>query len=300
MPNGFAPLDMARALQHPHVLTTVMTYEEELDFHHLRYGIILNPVANCTLRTFLERPVASNSGEWAAREVQKWLGCLGSGLSYLHAKNMTHRQLSPSNILVKDGAIFFTEFAISNHFKANDTLVEEYTEPSTSCEVYQAPELQKQQSFGTESDIFSFGCISIELLTFASGMSLTSFSDWLLQQPFPAYHHHLPRTLDWLAQVQSRLTFPALRRFISCCENMLKIDPSTRPSAFEVTRFVFNTNLELSKASGSSIKPDCDCLLPWQGKEDEPCRVVMFVSLGLDKVIFNILLDRCRERAEMR
>jgi hypothetical protein len=61
--------------------------------------------------------------------------------------------------------------------RRSGTLVEESTKPSTSLEVYHAPELQERQSFGAEADIFPFGCISIELLTFASGISLTPPSD---------------------------------------------------------------------------------------------------------------------------
>jgi hypothetical protein len=52
--------------------------------------------------------------------------------------------------------------------RRSGTLVEESTKPSTSLEVYHAPEVQARQSFGAQADIFLSGCISIELLTFVS------------------------------------------------------------------------------------------------------------------------------------
>ncbi|KIW25755.1 uncharacterized protein PV07_08910 [Cladophialophora immunda] len=270
-----ALLDMARTLLHPNILTTIMTYEEERDAHSSQYGIILNPVADCTLRAFLEREDgASDIGEAAAKRVAKWLGCLGSGLSYLHAKNLIHRRISPLSILIRGGEIFFAEFAISNHFKATERLVEDSSRANAIWEVYQAPEAQTQQLLGTKADIFSLGCVFIELLTSASRMPLKTLQDSIRQQPFPTYRHWIPKTLDWLAQIQSQLTLPTLRRFSPYCENMLKLNPSTRPSAFAVTRFLFDSNPKLSEGF-EATKSVCDCLLPWLGKFDEQCRVLI-------------------------
>lgn len=272
--NELAQLDMARSLHHPHIVTIIMTYEEEVGFHRLQYGIIMSPVANCTLRLFLERASSSDvPNRQLPKAVQKWFGCLASALSYLHANDILHRRIKPSSIVVKDGDVFFTEFAVSNHFEGTYVLVKEASNTIGSCDVYRAPEIEMQQQFGPKADIFSLGCVYVEMLTAAAGISLAKLNESFGEEPFSPYSRHLTRTMEWLAEVQGRLPSDFPKGFIECCQSMLQHDPGARLSAFEVTKFIFKSNSKFLEGSG--MKLECDCLLPWQGNKEESCKLLM-------------------------
>ncbi|KAH7112523.1 kinase-like domain-containing protein, partial [Dendryphion nanum] len=178
MVNELVRLESARTLCHPHLPTVVMTYEEDVGFHTLRYGIVMNPVAKYTLSSFLE---SSSNNDSTMRpllgHVKKWIGCLSSALSYVHAKDILHRRIKPSSILVENGEIFFTEFAISNHFKDTHMLIKNDSDPNVGVDIYKAPEVEMQQSFGPKADIFSLACVYIEMLATVSGTPLVELGE---------------------------------------------------------------------------------------------------------------------------
>jgi serine/threonine protein kinase len=227
----------------------------------------MRPVANGTLKSFLER--VSGSGvlnPQLSKAVQKWLGCLASALSYLLANDILHRRMKPSSIVIKDGKDFPTEFAVSNYFDETYVLVKEASGATASCDVYQAPEIEMQQQFGPKADIFSLGCVYVEMLTAAAGISLAKLKECFGEEPFSSYSRHLMRTMEWLAKVQGRLPLDFPKDFIDCCQSMLQHDPDARLSAFEVTKFIFKSNSKLLENSRTEM--DCGCLLPWRSSED--------------------------------
>lgn len=77
--NELALLDKARSLHHQHLQRVVMTYEEEIGFHTLTYGIVMHPVAKYTLSSFFEscasKPIEHKT---LVGHVERWAGCLGS------------------------------------------------------------------------------------------------------------------------------------------------------------------------------------------------------------------------------
>jgi serine/threonine protein kinase len=109
-------LEIAKSLCHKHILSVVMTYEE-LDTQKRSYGIILEPVADRNLQDYLEHANDSTPPHQLQATMQKWFGCLASGLAFLHAKCICHKNVKPSNILVRGDDIFLAEFGISQYFK---------------------------------------------------------------------------------------------------------------------------------------------------------------------------------------
>ena len=88
------------------------------------------------------------------------------GLKYLHENNILHRDLKPSNILLNDkNEIKIGDFGLARIFSKSSNAIKRYTNRVvTTC--YRAPELiLGETNYTTEVDIWSLGCILLELLT---------------------------------------------------------------------------------------------------------------------------------------
>ncbi|KAL4459399.1 hypothetical protein ABPG74_018012 [Tetrahymena malaccensis] len=83
------------------------------------------------------------------------------GILYLHKHSIIHRDLKPENILVakKDNAYILkiADFGISSQ--------DELTKSQVGTVNYMAPEIIKSQQYGKEVDIWSYACISYEIIT---------------------------------------------------------------------------------------------------------------------------------------
>ena len=90
-----------------------------------------------------------------------WIDGIGSGLAYLHEKEIVHRDVSPSNVLVsRNGAVKITDFGISR--AAGDVQGNDGTRAGKSG--YLAPERIRGEGATASSDLFAAGVISVELL----------------------------------------------------------------------------------------------------------------------------------------
>jgi serine/threonine protein kinase len=149
-------LEIPRTLHHQHLLSIVTTYEE-IGPEYRRYGILMEPVAGCNPKQFLER---SSDSKFTAQQLHvlmpKWFGCLATCLSYLHARGISHQNIDPTHILVKGEDVFLTEFAISQYFKKSEMIVGRPPWQSPIVLDYWSPE--KTNNFQTgipKADVFS-------------------------------------------------------------------------------------------------------------------------------------------------
>ena len=86
------------------------------------------------------------------------------GIKYLHDNDVLHRDLKPSNILLNNkGEIKIGDFGLARIFGKID--IKKYTNNVvTVC--YRAPELLLgEKNYSTEIDVWSLGCILLELFT---------------------------------------------------------------------------------------------------------------------------------------
>ena len=88
------------------------------------------------------------------------------GLKYLHENNVLHRDLKPLNILLNaKNEIKIGDFGLARIFSNSPKTTKIYTnQVVTIC--YRAPELLLgETNYSTEVDVWSLGCILLELLT---------------------------------------------------------------------------------------------------------------------------------------
>lgn len=93
-----------------------------------------------------------------------------NGLSYLHNMDIIHRDIKGANILVDNkGTIKISDFGISKKLEATNILNganNNKHRPSLQGSVFwMAPEVVKQTSYTRKADIWSLGCLVVEMFT---------------------------------------------------------------------------------------------------------------------------------------
>jgi serine/threonine protein kinase len=198
---------VARSLTHDHVVRLVETYQLGTEPDIGEYAIIMEPVAEGNLATYLSRldevPVVQDNG--LREQLTRWFYCLTTAVAYLHSAGIIHRDIKPQNILTLHGNILVTDFGISQEFQ--DLTISETTD-TLGSRLYRSPELANKRRSGRREDIFSLGAVFLEILTVYSGpgqlaklrdyrqgsycQNLDKIDRWihgLLLAKYPSWHH---------------------------------------------------------------------------------------------------------------
>ena len=83
-------------------------------------------------------------------------------LDYAHQHGITHRDIKPANIMLNDkGDVKIVDFGIAQRTKADQTQVMGWF----GSPLYMSPEQAKDENITSQSDLFSLGVVTYELLT---------------------------------------------------------------------------------------------------------------------------------------
>jgi serine/threonine protein kinase len=204
-------LRIMQSLKHNHIVALVGSF-----IHQGTLGVLMYPLAECNLAEFLQEvsEYQSTHGKQHPPHVASLLtalGCLSSALQYLHVnKRVKHKDIKPENILVDSfGSVLLADFGISKQYRSESPTVTEG--PTAFTQRYAAPEVAAQKSRGLEADIFSLGCVFLELATVILGESILELQNWVFHSSdcesstTPAYHRSLPRVKSWIARLKHSL-----------------------------------------------------------------------------------------------
>ncbi|KAH7070330.1 kinase-like domain-containing protein [Paraphoma chrysanthemicola] len=133
----------------------------------------------------------------------------------MHEKEIRHRDVKPRNILVSDGNVYFADFGY-----AMDTGVDRGSQ-SEVVRRYTAPEIIRNEPRGTSSDVYSLGCVFVEMLSALMGQPPIDPSLIFSRDVKPILN-----TLNGLITTSSRYAF--LQSIIT---SMLQVDQTRRMSA---------------------------------------------------------------------
>ncbi|KAF2000281.1 kinase-like protein, partial [Amniculicola lignicola CBS 123094] len=126
-------------------------------------GLLLHPVAVCDLATFMEDFEAIDFDDKCNRYLYSQIGCIVAAVEYLHIQSIRHKDLKPSNILLSPNRLWLTDFGSATDFSMLSVSATENGERGTPK--YFAPEVATFSPNGRAADIFSLGCILLEICT---------------------------------------------------------------------------------------------------------------------------------------
>lgn len=213
-----------KKLDHPHVTRFVDAW-----LHNQHSNMIMSPVAESNLREYLDDP-----GKWPQyyQHLREWILCLASTVSYIHSQRIRHADLKPQNILIHHSEICIGDFGISRDWSDTESTSESIS-PLTP--MYAAPELVHRKPHGRSADIFSLGCIYLELATLLRHKSVQQFHGFLnrseQKQPMQLnYHDRIPQMRKWISLLQHHSPF-ADAKLLDICRAMIHPARERRPKA---------------------------------------------------------------------
>jgi serine/threonine protein kinase len=167
-----------KRLSHSHIVKFVDMYEDHAETYRHKIYVLMSPVGDNDLRAFMHdslpyisKHVEPQSGTYT-KYLNTWPYCLASALAYLHKEGIQHEDIKPSNIIHRDGAVFFTDFGSSREVRREDTT--STAEPATATRLFAAPEALigpdgELDRHGSQSDVFSLGLVFAEMLCASTG-----------------------------------------------------------------------------------------------------------------------------------
>jgi serine/threonine protein kinase len=172
---------MRRLQMHKHIIKVLGSYTQELRGPYTKFAMLLHPVATdlevvfgylqCTAVTTQE---GDQERQLIIDSLATFIGCLANALMFIHKEGVRHKDIKSQNILVAGECVFFGDFGISHDFSSDHVSVTQ-GKPKTFTPIYSSPELAGWSPRGRSSDIFSLGCVFLEIMTIFLGFSILDF-----------------------------------------------------------------------------------------------------------------------------
>ena len=155
-------IDLLRDLQHQNIVQYLGSNSDDAHFN-----IFLEYVPGGSVAGML-----NTYGQLLEPLIRNFVRQILAGLSYLHGRDIIHRDIKGANVLVDNkGNIKISDFGISKRVEASALLQPAKNgghihRPSLQGSVFwMAPEVVKQTSYTRKADIWSLGCLIVEMFT---------------------------------------------------------------------------------------------------------------------------------------
>jgi ribosomal protein S18 acetylase RimI-like enzyme len=161
----------------------------------------------------------------APEEALEWTHQLLQGLHTLHRCGLVHRDLKPENVFVSEANVLrIGDLGLARSVRATGT-----AQGVEGSSAFMAPEVLAGQGATAKSDVFSLGCIVLELL---NGESLCASRKVLAEMALEQKERWNPETLF------SRDSLATSSPLCALAIQMLSADPAKRPAVTELLRAV--------------------------------------------------------------
>eukprot|EP00759_Apiculatamorpha_spiralis_P036388 PhF_6_TR36540/c0_g1_i1/m.53888/K11228/STE11; mitogen-activated protein kinase kinase kinase len=165
-----------------------------------------------------------------------------SAVAYIHELGIVHRDIKAANVLLGQG-----EVAKLSDFGCASRLDDKGETTGVAGSIrWMAPEMPSKKPYGTEVDIWSLGCLMIELLTGKapfSDKSTLELHSWLTKLPVGTSAPH------GCVNVSNKCD-----EFLRAC---LQVTPEWRPQAFQLLEFEYLHDMTPNQSSVSTLSDQC-------------------------------------------
>ncbi|KAF2825835.1 kinase-like protein [Ophiobolus disseminans] len=237
-----------RQVHHRHCVEFLGSYT---DADHV--NILSLPIADMDLATFLDKPI-----DVAQRRIlYRGLGCLCNAMNYLHAMNIRHEDLKPQNVLLHGENLLLTDFGFSLDF-SDDSVSTTTGRPAAWTIRYSAPEVLNFEPRNRATDIFSLGCVLLEMISGFHGKSLTTVKEfWKCTGNAQSSFARNPEAATaWIKELRKcESGTPKIHALSSFLPRMLETDRLHRPTI----RQVVNRLSDLSILHEDSVEIVTSC-----------------------------------------
>ena len=153
LPDIMSEIDLLKNLNHPNIVKYKGFAQDKENLF-----IVLEYCENGSLQTILKK-----FGKFPESLVAVYISQVLEGLLYLHEQGVIHRDIKGANILTnKDGSVKLADFGVSS--RAAGPVVDGGDHEVVGSPYWMAPEVIEQSGASTASDIWSVGCVVVELL----------------------------------------------------------------------------------------------------------------------------------------
>ena len=221
------------SLSHPNIPSI---YDVQFDDIEGMFRIIFQWIDGVTLAHYLR-----DRGVLTLEQARKWFGNICSALEHAHTKQIVHRDVKPSNIMIatEADACVLVDFGIS--FSATE-LTRLTASPGLGTPGYMSPEQERGDEVTPAADIYGLGILLYEGLA-GTRPSIGGY------RPLSAVNDSIPPSIDVLIQECLRED-PALR-VASASEFMTRLTKALEPHTTFSATLTSGSLYEIQVAMGT-------------------------------------------------
>ena len=178
-----------KAVNHNHIIALVGSFEEEKTPGDRRFGLLLYPLAPTNIKDQLQSMSQHNDSckqgkidtcHEKAGFLLSYFACLCRALMWLHRHAYRHQDIKPTNILIdRHNIVVLADFDIAKKYPSRDDDITQST-ISHMTEKYAPAHVKNQLQRGSEWDVYSLGCVFLEMSTVIMGETLEAMDKHLI------------------------------------------------------------------------------------------------------------------------
>lgn len=240
-------LQVLKRVNHYHIVELVGSYTDSAFV-----GLIFSPVADANLRQFLSS--ASNSPQ-RMDLLRSFFGCLSTALAYLHGMKIRHKDIKPENILVKGQTVLITDFGLALDWDEAGESTTQDTRPLKTPR-YSAPEMLTDAPRNSSSDIWSLGCVFMEMTTVLKGKTVEGLNAFLTEcgSGSKIFAENQNAVKTWMVVLMTARGSVGDNSPIGWIEQMLKEKSEVRPTAMTLANTIISSKTSSGVFFGSCCK----------------------------------------------
>lgn len=236
-----AEVEIVKNLKHRHMVEFVGSYTDPTYL-----GLIMSPVADTDLakymKTISEQASVGRSPVEDLTNLRSFFGCLANALQYLHDQSIRHKDIKPQNILIESGNVLFTDFGLSRNFQ--DATGSTTSGMTFMTPRYSAPEVAAYDVRNTSADIWSLGCVFLEMTLVLKGLTLEYMKEFFENNgSFEPYVNCNPEATAMLVSKLSTTGYSIDNEPLDWVKSMLIRDRHLRPTAAQVFKSIVDCHV---------------------------------------------------------